>query len=303
VSAACLQFERDEQRDGELWQTHMLAGEFELAWQASDRIRARNAPDPHRFWDGESLAGKRVIVRCLHGLGDTVQMLRYAPALAALTAEITFELPPRMLPIARCFAGVRNVLTWTDAPPAWDSQIEIMELPYIFRTTLAELPLAERYLQVPVEPMEAVAKTMSCYRGAGRRIGLVHTAADWNPSRSIPFDLLAPLLGVADCEFWSLEQAGQSGLRNATQCCGDGLLALVATIANLDLVITVDTLAAHVAGALGRPCWLLLQHAADWRWMSGREDSPWYPSLRLCRQPKPGDWKSLIAAVCERLKT
>ncbi len=91
-------------------------------------------------------------------------------------------------------------------------------------------------------------------------------------------------------------------MRDATAICGDGLLTLAATIANLDLVITVDTLAAHLAGALGKPAWVMLQHAADWRWMTARDDSPWYPSLRLFRQQRPGDWKSVVEAVRDALE-
>ena len=278
----------------------MLAGRFELAWQASDRIRARNAPDPHRFWDGRSLAGKRLIVRCLHGFGDAVQMLRYIPALAQIATKVIVEVPPRLLPLAPCFAEVKHVISWEDDPPAWENQIEIMELPYFFRTTLADLPIARKYLQIPAAAVEAAAAAMGIIRN--RAIGLVTSAGSWNPSRTLPAELLAPLIAAPGLDLWSLDHKPSLGLRSAMEACGDGIFPLAAAIASLDLVITVDTLAAHLAGALGKPCWLLLKHDTDWRWMHARADSPWYPTLRLFRQPQPDDWTSVIRTVCETLE-
>jgi hypothetical protein len=286
---------------GALWQTHMISGDFAAAWAQSDALRQRNAPDPHRFWQGEDLSGRHVIVRCLHGFGDAVQMLRYAPLLNQRAAHVTWEVPPRLLPLAAFFPGVHNAITWGEQapaqPPAWDVQVEVMELPYLFRTNLADLPLASSYLQVPAHPALAARDKP--------RIGLAWSAADWNPSRSVPFACLEPLLATPGLEFWSLhtQPSPQPALRHQPSITGDGILPLAQTIAALDLVITVDTLAAHLAGALGRPAWLLLQHAADWRWLHDRNDSPWYPSLRLFHQPSPGDWNSMLNEVQQRLAT
>ncbi len=288
--------------NGGLWQVNMLFGDFEQAWQQSDALRARNAPDPHRLWTGESIAGKRLMVRCLHGFGDAVQMLRYAPQLRALAAELTFEVPPRLLPLAPYFAGVDNVITWGEQapqqPPEYDLQLEIMELPYVFRTTSADLPIATRYL-APDSPIDLGLRTKP-------RVGVVWSAGDWNPSRAIPLKLLETILSNPKFEFWSLEahatpdEAAHLPIRYAPEFT-DGILPLARTINELDLVVTVDTLAAHLAGALGKPAVVLLQHAADWRWMHGRSDSPWYPSLELLRQPTPGNWAAVIALVQQRL--
>jgi hypothetical protein len=293
---------------GGRWMAHMLAGNFAAAWSESDAIRRRGAPDPHRFWAGEDLRGRRVILRCLHGYGDTVQFLRYAPRLSELAAHLVVEAPPVMVEIACCFDGVNDVITWdTEARGIrnWDVQVEIMELPYLFRTEADELPLAERYLHLPAAVESRVARAMGC--SPSPRVGLVWAAGDWNIDRSIPFDLLRPLLGCSDCEFWNLqgglaraEWKRKEHLRDAAEC-GEGILTLAATIAQLDLVITVDTLAAHLAGAMGKPAWLLLQYAADWRWMTRRSDSPWYPSLRLFRQPAPGAWESTVHGVAQEL--
>ena len=285
----------------------MLQGDFEAAWQESDAIRLRGAPDPSRFWDGEDIRGARVIVRSLHGFGDAVQMLRYAPMLQEQAAKVIFEVPPRFVELAQHFVGVEDVTTWRDGAsataPAWDIQVEVTELPYLFRTTTRDLPLADNYLQMPSDAVQRAARAMMRATTSRRRIGLVWTAGEWNKQRSIPFCLLRFLLREQAAEFWSLQgglaaqDAAGAEIRDATAECGDGLLSLAATIANLDLVITVDTLAAHVAGALGKPVWVLLQHAADWRWMTERSDSPWYPTVRLFRQRRPSNWVSVLEEV------
>ncbi len=285
--------------------TAMLSGDFDSAWRTSDLLRARNAPDPHRFWNGEDIHGARLIVRCLHGLGDTMQMLQYASRLNAQAASVLFEVPPRLLGLATCFRGVSQAMTWGEiaprAMPPWDVQIEVMQLPYLFRTRLGELPIATRYLELPAKGKRETGAKMGSTDSL--RIGLVWAAGEWNPERSIPLEALNPLLQNEAFEFWNLQggppaaEADTSRMRNAQAVCGDGLLALAATIANLDLVITVDTLAAHLAGALGTPAWVLLQQTADWRWMQNRDDSPWYPHMRLFRQRQEGEWKPVMDAV------
>jgi hypothetical protein len=291
------------------WILSMLEGDFEAAWQESDAIQLRGAPDPHRFWNGEDLSGTTTIVRSLHGFGDTVQMLRYAPLLKEKTSRLIIEVAPRFVELARTFDGVDEVITWGDnAPaedPAWDVQIETMELPYVFRTTIAALPIFTNYMHLPPETIQHAGTAMRSSQMPYTRpkVGLVWASGDWNPQRSIPFILLGSLLTNSIAEFWNIQGgvAAHDGagtkMRDAIAVCGDGLLNLAATISNLDLIITVDTLAAHIAGALGKPAWVMLQHAADWRWLTGRTDSPWYPSLRLFRQPEPGDWTAVIKDV------
>ncbi len=285
------------------WQVAMLRGEFESAWKESDAILARG-PNADSFWSGEAIDDKRVIVRCLHGFGDAVQMLRYSPQLAARAADVVYEVGPRLLPLMRCFTGVTRTITWNDPSPDWDSQIEVTELPYLFRTSMCELPLAESYLSIPESSLQAAAAELGPRRRP--RIGVVWTCGDWNPSRNVPPHLLAAL-STLDVEFWNLESrfsatdCSELKMRDARPFT-DGLVPLAATIANLDMVITPDTLAAHLAGALGKPACVMLQYAADWRWMVERDDSPWYPSLRLLRQPAPGDWSSVIESIRDTLQ-
>jgi len=285
-----------DQIDADLWQFHMLGGDFEQAWQACDRIRARKAPDPHCFWMGEPIEGKDVIVRSLHGLGDAVQMFQYAPQLKALARSVTWQVPPNLLELAACFDGVDHVITWErpgDPPCTWDVQIEIVQLPHLFRTTVFQLPMATSYLRVAPVPV------------LRRRpiVGLVWAAGDWNPNRSIPLTAFDAMLSVAECDFISLQGGTNLETDLRLKTIGPGLLTLAEAIAGLDLLITVDTLAAHLAGALNVPAYVLLEHAADWRWMTEREDTPWYPSLRILRQTEPGDWAVPLEAVHKALRT
>jgi hypothetical protein len=294
------------------WMAHMLQGDFQSAWAESDAIRASGAPDPHRFWQGEDLRGKRVILRCLHGLGDAVQFLRYIPALRSIAASLIVEVPPALVELAACFEGVERVITWgADAPhaaPPWDVQVEINELPYLCRTTAEQLPLATRYLHLPDAALQHFAPHAN--HPESLRAGLVWASGRWNPTRSIPFDMLRPVLEYEGCEFWNLQggserqrwsQLAPSPHLHDASACEHSIVALAATIAQLDLVITSDTLAAHLAGALGTPAWVMLERAADWRWQHAREDCPWYPSLRLFRQQHDGKWADVIDRITNEL--
>jgi hypothetical protein len=287
------------------WLAAMLSGDFSAAWKECDAIRARGAPDPNRFWQGEDIRGKRVILRCLHGFGDAVQFLRYAPKLRALASKLIVEVPPAMLEIARCFDGVDDVITWGEqAPPVapqWDVQVEIIELPYLFRTRAEDLPIATNYLHLPPCVVRDVAPRPNS--SDPLRIGVVWACGEWNPQRSVPVELLRPLVHTSGCEFWNLQggparqqwhQLGSSCTLHDVYSSCDTILKLAALIAQLDLVITPDTLAAHLAGALNTPACVMLEHASDWRWMHARTDCPWYPSVDLIRQPAAGDWQGVI---------
>lgn len=290
----------------------MLAGDFERAWCVNDRVRALGAPDPNRLWQGEDPAGKRVIVRCLHGFGDSIQFLRFIARLKQVASSVCVEVAPHFVELARCIDGVDNVITWgagaPTTPPAWDVQMEVMELPYIFRTVATDLPLAQNYVRLGAFDLETSHLLPGSRFNSPQslQVGLVWTAGEWNPARGLAFDLLQPLLAVDGCEFWNLRSkpapCGVGGsLREDPQARGN-LIALARRVAQLDLVITVDTLAAHLAGALSIPTWVLLQHDADWRWMAGRDDSPWYPSLQLFRQTADGDWRGVIERITAALR-
>ena len=286
------------------WMIDMLRGQFDRAWKESDSIRQRTATDPDALWKGEPIDGKRVMLRCLHGFGDSVQFLRYLPALRARAAQVTIQVAPRFVDLARCFAGVEEIITWgEDEPvsePRWDVQVEVMQLPYLFRTTLEDLPLATNYLSVAAgNPATHISKM---------RVGLAWSAGEWNPSRSIPASGFSRLLETEHCEFWNLEGEAEGAEKTVSPalredlCCRTTLIGLAKRIAALDVVITVDSLAAHVAGSIGVPVWVLLQHAADWRWMVERDDSPWYPTMRLFRQKQTGAWSEVVSEVAKELQ-
>jgi hypothetical protein len=248
------------------------------------------------------------MLRCLHGLGDAVQFFRYAPALREKASHLTVQVPPPLVSLAPMFAGVEDVITWGEQEqikePSWDVQMEINELPYFFRTTAADLPVTTRYLHLTKELLRAEVPVAR--RKSNLRIGVVWTSGEWNPSRSIPLRLLQPVLKTSGCEFWNLaggtsraewQELEDAGNLHEAAFCADSLVKLAALIEQLDLIITSDTLAVHLAGALGTPAWLLLTYAADWRWQHARSDSPWYPSLRLFRQKRQGCWEDMVREV------
>jgi len=287
------------------WTCYMLRGDLELAWRESAAITQRGRPDPHRFWDGRPFTGRRVLVRCLHGLGDTIQFIRYAPHIREQARFLAIEAQPTLKLLLEEARIADQVFTWGEPEPLWDQQVEVVELPRIFRTTLASIPNRVPYLFVPDTPAIPVEG-----RSGPLRAGLVWASSSYNPARSVPIERLASLFSVSGVQFFSL-QAGPEraqlepwsshvlNLHEESAC----VLATAKTLMGLDLVITVDTMMAHLAGALARPVWTMLPHESDWRWMLDRKDSPWYPSMRLFRQSAPGDWDPVVDRVRVELET
>ncbi len=280
----------------------MLLGDFESAWAESDAIQRRGKPDPNRFWDGRSPRGRDVIVRCLHGLGDTLQFIRYVHLLHQQANSVVIEAQPPLKPLLQESRLADCVITWGDAQPFWDMQIEIMELPRIFRTTLQTIPTAAPYLRI-----DAGAGSESA-TNSRLRVGIAWASGAYNPARSVPLQEIARLCKVRHIELFSLQAEPE---RSELASCGApicdlyhqaaSVLSAARTLQTMSIVITVDTMMAHLAGALGCRTWTLLPYACDWRWMLRRRDSPWYPSMRLFRQPRPGDWHSVIEEVQSEL--
>jgi hypothetical protein len=292
------------------WIEHMRRGNFAAAWELSDAIlRRRNGapcwhlPRHEQFvWNGASLAGKRVLVRCYHGLGDTVQFIRYASLLAGIAAEVIVWVQPALLPLVRTVPGVHRVLPLHDGAPdaEFDADVEIMELPHIFRTVLATVPAAVPYLHV--EPAALPAHPATGKRPPGLAVGLVWQAGDWDSRRSLPVRLAARLAQVPGVSIYVLQrgEALADWPRGAGVLAGCDDITMAGRIMRaLDLVISIDSLPAHLAGALGVPVWTLLPAEADWRWLEAREDSPWYPTMRLFRQAadRPDNWEPVIERV------
>jgi hypothetical protein len=290
----------------ERWMEAMRSGDFERAWSIADALLLYPAGRPRhhlprhrrRVWDGTPLGGKRVLVRCHHGLGDTIHFIRYAPLLRTLAAEVTYWAQPELIPLLESAAGVDRVIPTHDAEPEVEREVdvEIMELPHVFRTTLPTLPRRIPYLHP--EPLPRTA-------GTERAVGLVWRAGDWDDRRSLPFAALAPLLETRGVR-WHLLQRGPGLLERpagfGVASGSDDVLHTARLMRTLDLVITVDSMPAHLAGALGIPVWTLLHSDPDWRWMREREDSPWYPTMRLFRQREAGAWGPVVARVARELR-
>ncbi|MBV9084820.1 MAG: hypothetical protein JOZ62_19250, partial [Acidobacteriaceae bacterium] len=267
------------------WNCHMLLGDFESAWCESDAIAARGKPDPHRFWDGKPLAGKRILIRCLHGLGDTLQFIRYAPMLRSICPFVAIESQPALLCLMQESALGNDIFTWGSPEPHWESQVEVTELPRIFRTTLETIPRCVPYIRASRHTTDGTSRGTG-----GLRVGLVWESSQYNPARSLPLQFLSEILDVdrnRDVRFFSL-QAGEArrhvraldGDVEDLQDANEAVLTTAGHIAGLDLVITVDTMVAHLAAAMGALTWVLVPFQCDWRWMLQRSDSPWYPTMR-----------------------
>jgi hypothetical protein len=279
----------------------MRRGDFAAAWSVCDdvllrrlRERAPRHVGPRHLqyvWDGRPLDGARVLVRCYHGLGDTLQFVRFLPRLRARAREVLLWVQPALIPLLATADGIDRLLPLHDGSPGveYDVDVELMELPHALRIEARDLPGRVPYLHV----RDAAPRVST----PSRRVGLTWRAGDWDPARSIPEDLLASLAGVPGVQ-WSSLQFGVAPPSFAVEdlACRD-VAAQAQRMTSLDLIVTVDTMTAHLAGALGLSVWLLLAEPADWRWMAGRDDSPWYPTMRILRQPRPGDWAAVIAQL------
>jgi hypothetical protein len=310
--------EADPDEVARLWLAAMRRGDWAQAWRQTDRTelprRAHQTSGSlrwqprHLVWDGTPFAGRRVLVRCEHGLGDTLQFIRFVPAIHAVARQVVVRMQPQLLPLFQGAPQLGEVCNgWTDEPPpVHDVQIEVMELAYAFRSTPQTVPPPYPHLNRRVAGRLPVKLS-----GDGRlRVGLLWAASEWDPSRSVRLSDLEPLLALPQASFFSLQQGDAAGVAAAARMgvqplsdhTGD-IVAAAAAMLELDLVITVDAMLAHLAGTLGRPTWVMLKHEADWRWMLDRADSPWYPGMRLWRQSRPGDWGPVVKEMAATLRT
>jgi hypothetical protein len=288
----------------DLWRQHMCRGDFEAAWRISDRALrsrgrlARRAGDEESTWRGEPLDGKRVVVRCCYGLGDTLQFVRYAPLLQRIARHVTFHAQASVARLLEYVEGIDRLTSRYNSisPETYDVAIGLTELPHIFRTHLYTIPARVPYITIAPRSFSPTNNI---------RVGLVWEASDWDRHRSVPVQLFAGFDRLAGVSLHIL-QRGYPSLKRpidfGTDSGSSDLYEVARTIAGIDLIITIDSMPAHLAGALGVPTWVLLHSDCDWRWMRNRTDSPWYPSMRLFRQNHPGEWPPVIARVKQELK-
>jgi tetratricopeptide (TPR) repeat protein len=286
----------------------LLSGNMRRGWERFEaRLKVPKDLRPQRSfdeaaWNGEPFAGKTLLVWAEQGFGDTFMFVRYLPLVKALGGQVLFETQPALLDVAATCKGVDLVLPQGSPLPPFDLHISLMSLPWIFRTDLTSIPDAVPYLAVPkTVPHRQELLEQLVVGQEGTRIGLVWAGSP-NHARDIERSLsgaaLAPLEALPGVAWFSLQVGRQDlpplpglvPLEPLLQSFSDTAFALD----NMDLLITVDTSVAHLAGALGIPTLLLLTHQPDYRWMLDRQDSPWYPTMRLYRQPAYGDWGSVV---------
>lgn len=279
------------------WTDAMRTARYDAAWAIEQAALATRDPatrdDPARpfherwVWDGRAIEGRDILVRCYHGLGDTLQFARYLPALAARARSVVVEAPPRLHPLLR-FPGV-TLAAFDPAHPLPSSQVDIEITELAFALRIAPGDLAAPYLHAAPAPLPAGT------------IGLCWQAGEWDVGRWVPEAAVAPLARRHRC--LSLVSGATTLPVLNPQGCPFDLPATAALVAGCALVVTVDTMIAHLAGALGRPTWLLLKAAPDWRWSPARRDSDWYPHTRLYPQSVAGDWTAPLADVAHDLAT
>lgn len=290
--------------------TSLLVGDFAVGWEESEwRWQVPNFPSARRnfkplLWRGEPLDGKTILLHAEQGLGDAIQFMRYVPMVAARGGRVVFEVQRELARLAGTLAGGAEIVVRGAPLPAFDYHAPLLSLPRAFGTTLDVIPAETPYLRA--DPADVAVWRGHIPEGDGPRIGIVWGGSPTHVNdhnRSIDPALLAEVLGTPGAAFFSLQLgrtppgAAMTDLAPHLRDFGDTAAAL----ACLDLLVTVDTSVAHLAGALGTPVWVLLPKAPDWRWLLGRDDSPWYPAMRLFRQAKETDWPPVLARVAREL--
>jgi hypothetical protein len=276
--------------------------DYELRWQATPAAASRrNFTIP--AWTGEPLNGKALFIYAEQGLGDTIQFIRYAPLVVERGGRVIVECQPELVRLIQSMPSIEKVIPQGSPTPSCDYHIAMMSLPLAFQTRLETIPSHTPYLFV--EDQESLIwKQRLGSEKPKRNIGLVWAGGQKHPGdarRSLNLDQLAPLAQISGIHWISLQKGepANQALESVFSLSDwttdlDDMRSTASLIMTLDGVVTVDTAVAHLAGALGKPAWLLLPFVSDFRWLLNREDSPWYPNMRIVRQPLLGDWEGAI---------
>jgi hypothetical protein len=291
------------------WLEAATAGDFAVAWAASDVIRRARIDYSgierwrRTLWDGSPIDDRHVLVRCWRGLGDAIHFIRYAPLVRAKARSLTVEAPSSLLALFEGVSGVDQLfgLDEVDFETEGYVEVESTELPYLFRTTLESIPRDVPYIRTKINlRIEQTPKL---------RVGLCWCGGSYDPRRSIHLSELEPLGRLPEALFFqlqrgpALDEAVESSVpfENVVDRSMD-ISMTASLIDTLDVVISVDTMVGHLAGALGKKTYLLLHSEPDWRWLRGREDSPWYPTVILLRQSRAGDWRPVVTRLMDLLR-
>ena len=281
--------------------------EYEWRWEVLAR-KPRSFGRPG--WDGGPLEGKTILLSAEQGLGDAIQFVRYVPLVAGRGGRVIVEVKPCLAPLLAGVEGVTEVITPEMPLPPIDEHAPLLSLPRILGTTAETIPVKSPYLHADARVAARLRAQLGPVRGL--RIGIAWSGNREHPGdrqRSAGLDRLGRLGGAEGVEWYSLhigekarEETRRAGWVRTILSEDGGLEELAGLMCCLDLVVSVDSMPAHLAGALGRPVWTLLGAGADWRWQAEREDSPWYPTMRLFRQSRRGDWEEVAERVCRALQ-
>src|SRR5437899_1944533 len=287
--------------------------EYEWRWRLKEFERqCAGLILPQPFWDSYELNGGTILLYAEQGFGTTIQFIRYAPLVARRGGRVIVACQPELVRLLASVAGIAQVVSEREPLPDFDLHASFLSLPRIIGTTLETIPSQCPYLSPP----ESSSVKVEAPPDVRLKVGIVWAGLPIHRNdrnRSCPLSYFLKLAELPGVVLYSLQKQPMAaglgeivpGMRahNLSDQIGDWA-DTAAAICQLDLVLTIDTAVAHLAGALGWPVWVLLPHVGvDWRWMTGREDSPWYPSMRLFRQNAPGDWPGVFARVSAELQT
>ncbi len=289
--------------------------EYEWRWQHKD-IPKINFAQPQ--WDGSDLDGRRILILAEQGFGDTLQFIRYAPMLAQMGGRVLVRCPSTLVRLIASMPSVEMAIAEGEALPDFDVHAQMLSLPKLLHTTVANIPVQVPYIQPDIWECEAIAKNSLPINALN--VGIVWAsgyrdkpdALRFYYKKSCPLLEFLPLLGIPHVQLYSLQVGGNASDIDEFKACDRlhnwspfirDFTDTAALVAQLDLVIAVDTAIVHLAGAMGKPVWNLLPFAPDWRWFLEREDTPWYPTMRLFRQSERGNWEEVIKRVCKALRS
>ena len=276
--------------------------EYEWRWKCEDQS-ARRFTQP--LWDGGDLTGRTILLHAEQGFGDTLHFIRYAALVKDRGGRVIVECQQELIGLLKQLTSVTQWITRGQPLPPFDVHRPLLSLPFVFGTTLENIPQQTPPLQAPANRVEQWRHRVAD-KSVVLKVGLAwagnpHHKNDRN--RSILLSQLMPLLEIPHIQFFSLQKGASTdgtNLLNLTTELHD-FNESAALISNLDLIISVDTSVVHLAAAMGKPTWVMLPFAPDWRWLQQRDDSPWYPSIRLFRQTRIGDWPGVIDQVAAEL--
>ncbi len=296
---------------------HLLAGSFlegwsEYQWRFKINTIFLNRHFPQPLWGGEDLTGKTILLYAEQGFGDTIQFIRYVPLVKKRGGQVLVECQEDLGSLLETMEGIDQLIPYGQPLPEFDVQCPLLSLPLAFQTELGDIPASIPYISLNSDLVKKWHEFTEVEKD-NLKVGLIWAGRPTHKKdrkRSLALKVFEPLAGLPGITFYGL-QKGEAARQIQNRPEGMKLIGVGeklvdftetgALIQNLDLVISVDTAVAHLTGALGKPIWTLLPYSPDWRWMLDREDSPWYPSMRLFRQPFPGDWESVIRALSDCL--